>query len=108
MHSSIPLALDWQGAAGFRAPRSEEFKDQDGQMPSLLMGGAMGAMSAMGGALQQRMTDLYAAGGDDPMNVCSHAAVMRSMMGNAIPAAAQCGHDAAAAQGWQPELFQGP
>lgn len=72
------------------------------------MGGPMGgSMGGAMGAMQQRPGEMHGVVGDDPMNVCSHAAVMRSMMGAGVPTPTQGGHDVGAVQAWQPELFQG-
>jgi len=110
-------------------PRPEDQRKDDGTlMPSMLLGG-MGALggamssamsSAMGGALggpmagamggpMSAMNAMHAMnamgamgmhGGDDPMNVCSHAAMMRSIA-SAVPAAAQSSHAMGQEQMWQ-------
>jgi hypothetical protein len=100
IHSSLNLPLEWQGAPGFRPPQREvEMKDTEAAPAHALL---------MGDAMKQRMqAGMHgAAQGEDPMNVCSHAAVMRSMMVGQTP---QPGHEQGMpqVQGWQPELFQG-
>jgi len=97
IHSSMNLPLEWQGAPSFRQSR-DEMKDGEGMHPM-----------RMGGAMQHRMdhVGMHGAGqGEDPMNVCSHAAVMRSMMVGQNGQGNQ-GHDQSMGRvpNWQPELF---
>jgi len=115
VHNPINLPLDWSGGApGFRGPQmqgqpsGETQQRDDGSNAALLMNSAL-QQRMEAGALQQRMEqqNYGAGGGDDPMNVCSHAAVMRSMMGQGAPAANGQPMAGVAQQGWQPELFQG-
>jgi len=101
-HPQINLPLEWQqGAAtqGYRPQMRDDMKE-----------GENSAAMLMGSVMQQRLeAGMHGAAhgqGDDPMNVCSSAALMRSMMvgQGAHPSSEQ---GMGQVQGWQPELFQG-
>lgn len=104
IHSAMNLPLEWHGAQSFRPAHLDDRMGEVGKD-----GDVTSSMRLSNTMQRMEHAGMHGAGpGDDPMNVCSHAAVMRSMMvGQHAPVGHGQEHGMGPVQGWQPELFQG-